>query len=168
MLISVVESSTNKYFIGEPHLIMKNGEWEKTMLENQYFQSATSDKFTGFEVLKSDNNQLKTSLFCLQTKKNEISKISNDKFVLAVIPQSCWDNTKIAKAQEHGFFIETNGKVQPRLNPNKKHISICYTGQDNKTYTYTVFAQLKNYDKYAIKLVEKKLKFQPKTNKVGI
>lgn len=162
MLISVVESSASKYYIGEPFFMMESGEWEKTMLESQYSNSSSSDKFTGFEVLVMPDKKLKTSLFCLQTKKNDAGIITNQKGILAVIPETFWDINKMSKAREHGFFIETNGKIPPKLNPNKKHISICYTGQDNKTYTYTIFAQLKNYDKYAIKLVEKKLKFQPK------
>ncbi len=142
MLISIVESLSNKYFIGEPGLIMRNGEWEKIAVGKPYAKLPSPDTFTNFEVLKTDDNEVKTSLFCLQTKKTKFGKISNAKGILAVIPESFWDNNKITNAKEQGFFIETNGKTMPKLNPNKKHISVCYTGNDNKIYTYTILTQL--------------------------
>ncbi|MGE4385550.1 MAG: hypothetical protein AB7E39_06785 [Endomicrobiaceae bacterium] len=142
MLIQAAESLSNKYFIGEPHLIMKNGEWEKVVSEQEYTQGASPDSFTSFAVVKSKNDELSTSLFCLKTKKTVSGKISNANCLLAVIPESFWDKTKINNAAQHGFFIETNGKTYPKLNPNKKHISVCYTGNDNKIYTYTILTQL--------------------------
>jgi len=168
MLITVVESKSSKYYIGEPFFVMKAGEWEKTMFETHYSGNSASDNFTGFEVLESEDKKLKTSLFCLQTKKTEQGVITNQKCIIAVIPDTFWDINKMAKAKEHGFFIETNGKIPPKLNPNKNHISICYTGSDNKTYTYTILTQLKRYEKYAKKLSEKRVKFQTKTNKASI
>ena len=145
MLISVVESLINKYFIGEPYLIMRDGEWEKTMSEQAYTHPATPDTFTSFAVLKTDDaTEVKTSLFCLQNKKTKLGKISNGKGILAVIPETFWDKNKVKNATEHGFFIETNGKIMPRLNPNKKHISICYTSKNNRIHTYTIFTQLIN------------------------
>ncbi len=142
MLISIVESLSNKYFIGEPGLIMRNGEWDKIAVGEAYTKLPSPDTFTSFEVLKTDENEVKTSLFCLQTKKTKSGKISNAKGILAVIPESFWDNSKINSASRNGFFIETNGKTMPKLNPNKKHISVCYTGNGNKIYTYTILTQL--------------------------